>query len=273
MLRITQAGKVYLLLFKVTVKINNSKDYFEKKCTTNGFFSPKGIAFAIYSKEVWNFAKTLLKKNKVVVDLGAGGATVLYNVLKISQAKLIAIDLSKNALYKVKRSLPQARLLCEDVMATSLKNKSCDFCISTMVIEHVDDTRFLNEVYRILIPGGHFLVTTVLKTGNAWYFHKNIEGRSVLEHSHLREYTTLNSFLTLLQNAGFVVLKAKTPRIKFPLLDPLIKIIFRFTKNETWHNIPATKPIEFLRMVLRVPIPGYYAIEVIAQKQSKVSKL
>jgi SAM-dependent methyltransferase len=163
--------------------------------------------------------------------------------------------------------VPKARILKEDVSKTSLSNESCDFCLSTMVIEHVDDNEFLKEVYRILRPRGWFLITTVLRRKNAWYFYKNIEGETVLESSHLREYTSVSNFLSLLKTNGFVVVKIKTPRIKFPLIDPFLKILVRFFKNDFLRRLPTTKPVETFRKITRIPIPGYYAIEVVAQKR------
>ena len=63
--------------------------------------------------------------------------------------------------------------------------------ISTMVMEHVPDERaYLAEIHRILRPGGRAYVTTVFKKSWAWYFRKR-DGESVLDTSHLREYTDL----------------------------------------------------------------------------------
>jgi len=246
---------------------SSEKVHFETQYRNKGFFSPKDIQFAIYDKEIWDFAKKILLDSRMVVDLGSGGGTVLYNISKVTAASLTGVDFSDVAATYLKKIVPQATILKEDVTETSLGNGAFDFVVSTMTIEHVDDDKFLKEVVRILKSGGYFFVTTILRTNNAWYFYKDRQGRSVLEPTHLREYSSLDSFLKLLDRYGFTILKAKTPRIKFPLVDPFLKLIFGFFCNEFWNTLPATKPIEFLRKMSRVPIPGYYAIEVIAQKQ------
>ncbi|MBU0477559.1 class I SAM-dependent methyltransferase [bacterium] len=248
---------------------SSEKEHFEVQYKKNAFFSPKEVQFVIYDKKIWSFAKELLRDSKTVADIGAGGGTLLYNISKITTAKLIAVDFSDIAVTYLKRMVPEATILKEDVTETSLGNESLDFVASTMTIEHVDDDKLLKEVRRILKDKGYFLITTVLKTRNAWYFYKDKNGKSVLEPSHLQEYGSLSSFLKLLNKYGFIILKAETPRLKFPLIDPLLKRVFGLFRNDFWNAIPATKPVEFLRKISMFPIPGYYAIEVIAQKKTK----
>lgn len=245
-----------------------AKEHFEIQYKNNAFFSPKDIRFVIYDKEIWNFAKGILRESRTVVDLGAGGGTLLHNISKVTKAELIAIDFSDIATIYLKKIVPEAKILKEDITKTSLENESCDFVVSTMTIEHIDDNEFLKEVYRILRAEGYFLITTVLRTQNAWYFYKDKNGKSLLEPTHLREYSSLNSFLELLNKHGLVIIKVKTPMIKYPLIDPLLKLAFGAFTNTFWNNLPASRPIGFLRKISRVPIPGYYAIEVIAQKQT-----
>lgn len=247
--------------------ILNSHNHFKRQWTTT-FYPPKNIAFVIYDKEIWHFIQGFLKGSVRIVDLGAGGGTLLFNISKVTQAQLIAVDFSSEALAQLKKMVPEAKILEEDVVETSIDNASCDFVLSTMTIEHVNDTKLLQEVYRIVKEHGYFLVTTVLKTPRAWYFYKNRDGVIVLEPSHLREYTSVQNFLALLNRHGFKIMKAKTPKIKFPLVDPILKLLFRIFKTKFWGKLPTTRPLEYIRKITRVPIPGYYAIEVVAQKQT-----
>lgn len=231
-------------------------------------FSPKDVQFVVYSKEIWEFAKKILVNCKIVIDLGAGGGTLLYNVKRITTANLIAVDFSHEALPYLKAMVPEAKIVINNITETSFKDERIDFCFSTMTIEHVDDNKFIQEVYRIMKPGGYFFVTTVLKKKWAYFFYKNKDGIMVLEPSHLREYGSLKEFVEKLTTYGFKVLKLDTPRIKFPLIDPLLKSIFKIIKSELLNSLFSTKPIEYLRKITRFPIPGYYAIEVIVQKNN-----
>ena len=83
--------------------------------------------------------------------------------------------------------------------------------ISTMVMEHVpDEQAYLAEIRRVLRPGGRAYVTTVYKKRWAWYFRKR-DGESVLDTSHLREYTDLRAFRALVTSVGTPDRRARTP--------------------------------------------------------------
>jgi len=53
------------------------------------------------------------------------------------------------------------RILFDDMTKSALPDNSFDFVVSIEVLEHVEeDYRFIEEVYRVLKPGGIFLMTT-----------------------------------------------------------------------------------------------------------------
>ena len=247
----------------MATKLNTAR-YFEGKYQKI-YGTPRNICFAVYDRKIWAQCIKLLKHCNVVADFGAGVGTLLYNVSKVTSAKLISIDQAKSALQESKTLIPRLETLNEDILNTSLANNSLDFCLSTMTIEHVDDKKFASEVFRVLKPGGYFFVTSVIKSKNAWYFHKNANGEIVLEPTHLREYKSADEFERLLKSCEFNIIQTKTPRIRFPLLDPLFKAIIHLTHLKNFLEI---KPIEFLRLNSRIPIPGYFAVETLAQKRS-----
>jgi 2-polyprenyl-3-methyl-5-hydroxy-6-metoxy-1,4-benzoquinol methylase len=244
-----------------------SQQHFDTQYGRTAFFSPRDVQFALYDKAMWRETKPFLKASRIITDLGAGGGTLLYNIAKITDAELIAVDFSSTVIPQLKEIVPRARILTENVTKTSLGTASCDFVVSTMTIEHVDDRAFIKECGRILSKGGHLLVTSVMKKQGARYFYKDKNGESVLEPSHLREYSSSEDLESLLENNGFCILRTATPRIKFPLLDPLIKFIFAGIGSYRWNRLLTSPIVEFLRLLTRVPIPGYYAIEIFARKE------
>jgi len=227
------------------------------------FGSPKHIRFVIYDEEIWRLCIKHLEFSRIVVDFGSGGGTLLYNIAKKNEAMLIGIEQADHALAQSLALIPKMKGVKGDILNTALKKESIDFALSTMVIEHVDDNKFISEVHRVLKPRGYFLVTSVLKSSNAWYFYKNESGETVLEPTHLREYKSSLEFESLIKMHGFSIIKSKTPRIRFPLLDPFIKTL---VKIFNFKNLMTYKPIETIRLATQIPIPGYYAIEVLAQK-------
>lgn len=224
----------------------------------------KDIRFVVNDEDLWQNCTKHLKQAKVVADFGCGSGTLLYNVAKITNARLIAIEQSDVALQATKNLVPRVETLNEDVLSTSLKNTSIDFALSRMAIEHVDDKKFLSEVYRVLRAGGYFWVVSVVKQNWAWYFYKNAAGETVIEPTHLREYKSVAEFEGLLQANGFSIVKSKLSKVRFSLVDPFLGFLIKFIDIK---NFLSTKPIEMLRLATMVPIPGYYAVEVLAQKR------
>jgi hypothetical protein len=128
---------------------------------------------------------------------------------------------------------------------------------------------FSREVYRTLKPGGCFFVTSVIKGENAWYFYKNASGETVLEPSHVKEYKSIQDLEDVLKPMGFTIIKSSSPRICFPLVDPFFKLLIKFSGVKKFvrkNNLLECKSIEFLRLLTQIPIPGYYAVEILAKK-------
>ena len=139
----------------------------------------------------------------------------------------------------------------------AIPDGSLDAVVSTMVMEHVPDEQvYLAEIHRVLRPGGRAYVTTVFKRRWAWYFGKR-DGTSVLDTSHLREYTDLGAFRSLVTRSGLRIAVLERKLLWFPLLDPLL---FRAGGRLAPHR----GTLRALRTA-NVPIPGYYSLEAILE--------
>lgn len=202
-----------------------------------------------------------------LADLGCGDGP-LFRVLASGgfispERPVYAVDLEASRLERVSARFPWI----ETVVATAesvpaIGDAALDFVCSTMVMEHVPDERaYLDEIRRVLRPGGRTYVTTVFKKPWAWYFRRR-DGEAVLDTSHLREYTDLEAFTALLTEEGrFRIVLLERRVLWFPLLDPLL---FRLGGR-----VPALARRTSLLRVLRaprVPIPGYYSLEVVLER-------
>ena len=239
-----------------------TEQYFEKQYG-NFYGSPKNIRFVIYDNEMWQLCLKHIKESDLVADYGFGGGTLLHNVAQFSNAKLFGIEQAEPAIMESKTLIPELNAVKGNIIETPLKNACIDFIFSTMVIEHVDDKNFAEEVYRTLKPGGYFFVTSVIKAKNAWYFYKNTAGETVLDPSHLKEYKSIQEFEKVFNSIGFAIIKSSASRIRYPALDPLLKWLVKFTGMQ---NLLEWKIVEFLRLSTQIPIPGYFAGEVLAKK-------
>ena len=201
-----------------------------------------------------------------LADLGCGDGPLFAALARggfiAPERPVFAVDLEVDRLARVSARFPWIETIVASAESVpDIPNDSLDVVCSTMVMEHVPDERaYLAEIRRVLRPGGRAYVTTVFKKEWAWYFRKR-DGESVLDTSHLREYTDLDRFRALLAGAGCRVLALERNRLWFPLLDP---ILFRLG-----HRLPGLRRRRGLLGALRavkVPIPGYYALEVILER-------
>lgn len=170
-----------------------------------------------------------------------------------------AVDLEAARLARVARRFPWITTIVASAESVpAIPDGSVDAVVSTMVMEHVPhEDAYLAEIGRVLREGGRAYVTTVFKKPWAWYFRKR-NGESVLDTSHLREYTDLDAFRALVTGAGFRIVALERRLLWFPLVDP---ILFR-----VGGRLAAYPRLLRALRVPRVPIPGYYALEVVVER-------
>ena len=93
---------------------------------------------------------------------------------------------------------------------------------------------------------------------NEKWIYRGEDGESVLDTSHLREYTDLDRVRELVANADLRIFAMKRSRMWFPLLDP---VLFR-----VGHRLrPHPRLLHALRAT-KVPIPGYYLLELVVER-------
>lgn len=114
-----------------------------------------------------------------VVEIGCGDGRGIDLLAPLS-TRYIALDKNTAVIEKKKAAHPQLEVVEATIPPINqVADQTADVIISFQVIEHIlDDTHFLEEVYRILKPGGKAYLTTpnikLTLTRNPW---------------HIREYT------------------------------------------------------------------------------------
>lgn len=198
-----------------------------------------------------------------LADLGCGDGPLFDALERVGliapEQPVYAVDLEPARLAHVSRRSPWIRTVVASADSVpEIPDDSLDAVISTMVMEHVpDEGAYLSEIARILRSGGRAYVTTVFKRTWAWYFRKR-DGESVLDTSHLREYTDLDAFRALVAESGFRIVALERTLLWFPLLDPLL-----FRVGGALRSRPRLR--RSLRTV-KVPIPGYYSLELVVER-------
>ena len=202
-----------------------------------------------------------------LADLGCGDGPLFAALVRggfIAPAKPVyAVDLDTNRLARVTARFPWIQAVTGPADAVpEIPDASLDVVCSTMVMEHVPDERaYLGEIERVLRPGGCAYVTTVYKKSWAWYFRKR-KGETVLDTSHLREYTDVDAFFRLVTEDGrFRVLALERNLLWFPLLDPLL-----FRLGGRFAGLARRQSLLRVLRAAKVPIPGYYGLEVVLER-------
>jgi ubiquinone/menaquinone biosynthesis C-methylase UbiE len=202
-----------------------------------------------------------------LADLGCGDGPLFRALAErgyISPARSVyAVDLQPERLARVAARFPWIETVRAPADAVpDIGDGSLDAVASTMVLEHVPDERaFLREIERMLRPGGRAYVTTVFKKPWAWYFRRR-DRETVLDPSHLREYTDLDAFRSLV-TAGerLRVVALRRRQLWFPLLDPLL-----FRVGHWYRGLSRRRSLLRVLRAPRVPIPGYYSLEVMLER-------
>jgi ubiquinone/menaquinone biosynthesis C-methylase UbiE len=197
-----------------------------------------------------------------LADIGCGDGPLFAALIRsglIDETRpVFAVDLEAARLRRVSERFPWIRtVVAGGDRIPEIEDEALDAVISTMVMEHVPDERsYLAEIRRVLRPSGRAYLTTVFKKPWAWYFRKR-EGESVLDTSHLREYTDLPAFRELVESAGLRIVALERNRLWFPLLDPLLFRIGGRLRSRS-------RVLRVLRAV-KVPIPGYFSLEIVIE--------
>jgi ubiquinone/menaquinone biosynthesis C-methylase UbiE len=198
-----------------------------------------------------------------LADLGCGDGPLFAALVRdgvIAPSRPVyAVDLEADRLARVSERFPWIRTVVGSADSVpDIADGSLDAVISTMVMEHVpDETTYLAEIRRVLRPAGRAYVTTVFKRTWAWYFRKR-DGESVLDASHLREYTDLAAFKALVEGSGLRIVALERQRMWFPLLDPVLFRVGRRLRRRR-------RLLRALRAV-KVPIAGYSSLEVVVER-------
>ena len=68
-----------------------TEQYYEKR-HDESLGSPKDIRFVIYDHEMWQLCLNHINESDLVADYGSGVGTLLYNVGRFSNAKLLGVE-------------------------------------------------------------------------------------------------------------------------------------------------------------------------------------
>jgi len=101
--------------------------------------------------------------DKVILDCACGRGFYLNMIRKVSNCKLVGLELDEEVIEKAGRNvghLSNLLLNRANIYSQPYDSESFDAVILSEILEHIDDdVRGLREVYRVLKPGGVVAIT------------------------------------------------------------------------------------------------------------------
>jgi glycosyltransferase involved in cell wall biosynthesis len=241
-------------------KINSSRNVILDKRDYSDYSSQ------YYGMKIPSVLERYLRKSiyKSLLDLGCGDGSLLFVLKKngfFKDKKIYAIDNSKKSINIVKRIDKSINAFVDNAEnIKSIKKNTIDFLISTMVIEHVDDKKMVEQINKITNKNGIIYITTVYKKPYGWYFYRRGD-KWVMDKTHLREYMQDKDLLKLFDNKSYKLLENNKSLIWFPMVDFIIRKLMVKNRSIFVEN----KIFNILRSI-KVPIIGYYNWELIFKK-------
>ena len=174
-------------------------------------------------------ASWIARRPNACLDVGCGDGRLLHALEShgyLRDVEAHAVDASALRISRLRSLYPDFGCHVGDACDLApIADCSIDFAISTMVIEHVEDPeKMLTELHRVLSKDGLLYLTTVYKSPRAWYFRKR-DGESVLDPTHVREYTSEAELTEPLNSAGLTILGSVRTPLSYPLIDPLLRLL------------------------------------------------
>lgn len=142
------------------------------------------------------------KKGLAVLDLGTADGLMLEYLQGLLPDLLIAAGIDYSFELLATNRNPAIIKVQADALTIPVRNAKFDAVIATAVIEHVKDaSRFINEIFRVLTPGGILILTTP----NPILAHLSEKIGLLKEPGHYKEFT-LAGLNILLTQKNFTIL-------------------------------------------------------------------
>jgi ubiquinone/menaquinone biosynthesis C-methylase UbiE len=156
------------------------------------FYVKESDSFIQAQKNLTDYCISLLKpiKNKEILEIGCGnGVQALYIKANHNPLSITGIDLSKANIEiavseRERANIDNVRFLVDDAQnLTQIPSDSTDVLLSIESAFHYPDkSAFLKEVYRVLKPGGQFLIADILSTRKKREGIMKIWGKPMVHH-------------------------------------------------------------------------------------------
>jgi len=251
------------------VKTTNQKEYFNTNWKDIDIYLVP-LYFSIPSIKIRNKFEKIIKKSISIADLGCGlgGNAKFFNILN-PKIQYTGFDISNKAITKAKKynKIPNTNYIVKNLDGGYLPKHSFSTIYCSQLLEHLkNDEHLIKQINNSLNTNGFLIISTVFKKKKSFYLYKNIYNQRVLAPDHINEYSDTKNLFNKLKNNNFKIICYDLSLFKFPIIDPLLKILMKLIKKNYITKIVNSSMIMFIRHHLTIPIYGFYNFQIIAKK-------
>jgi len=127
-------------------------------------------------------------KNSEILDYGCGVGPIIEKVIKFNPKKITGIDISDVSISKAKEKFvnisPKVELLVDNCENTNFDNNKFDIVYGLGILHHLQISKCINEISRILKPNGTLLFIEPLGTNPLINFYRFLTPRSRSKDEH-----------------------------------------------------------------------------------------
>ena len=166
----------------------------EKKFHNELQSKSKGRFEGVFYKAIYNSSEDFqenLKKyssNSEVLDYGCGIGASLIKVAKYKPKKITGIDISEVSIQKAKDRIKELNndieLFVDNCEKTKFNNNQFDVVYGTGILHHLKFSKCLDEILRILKPGGKFIFLEPLGTNPIINLYRKLTPNSRTPDEH-----------------------------------------------------------------------------------------
>jgi len=204
-----------------------------------------------------------------LLEIGCGEGDFLVEA-EAAGWDVTGVEYSAAASGQARQRLKQGVVRCGELPAANLAAEQFDLCVLSDVLEHIRSPRdFLQEIHRVLKPGGTLFITTpAIDSWSArimqqkWMEFK-AEHLTYFDRQTLQTAVFESGFREIIVQAGWKVLsfeyiKLHFDRFPIPMITALLGLIARLTPKkmqDRHHRIVASGMMVFARKAERPPRP------------------
>ncbi|MBS1763448.1 MAG: class I SAM-dependent methyltransferase [Bacteroidetes bacterium] len=115
-----------------------------------------------------------IKPGEMALEIGCGTGLFSNKFRNLTQAKVIATDLSPELLEVAKQKYSGIEFRLEDAMNLNLDDNSFQVVFGSSVLHHLDFHKALKEIYRVLKPGGRMVFAEPNMINPQIFIQKNV---------------------------------------------------------------------------------------------------